>query len=55
VWRVGDGKSIHIWNDRWLPTPTSFSIHPPPWVIFADSAVSALLDLELQGWTRVEY
>jgi len=26
VWRVGDGKSIHIWNDWWLPTPSSFMV-----------------------------
>lgn len=24
VCRVGDGKDIKIWGDRWLPTPTSF-------------------------------
>jgi hypothetical protein len=26
IWRVGDGKSIHIWNDWWLPTPSSFMV-----------------------------
>lgn len=50
VSRVGDGKSIHIWNDRWLPTPTSFSVQSPPRVISADSVVSVLIDSELRVW-----
>jgi hypothetical protein len=24
IWRVGDGKDIRVWQDRWLPTPISF-------------------------------
>ena len=23
-WRVGNGKLIHIWEDRWLPTPSTY-------------------------------
>ncbi|KAK2663020.1 hypothetical protein Ddye_001594 [Dipteronia dyeriana] len=29
-WRVGDGKSIKIYSDRWLPRPSSFSIVSQP-------------------------
>lgn len=50
VWRVGDGKSIHIWNERWLPTPTSFLVQSPPRVISGDSTVSTLIDSDLRGW-----
>ena len=28
-WRVGDGKSIKIWHDRWLPSPTTYAIQSP--------------------------
>ncbi len=49
VWRVGDGKSIHIWNERWLPTPTSFLVQSPPRMISTDLAVSTLIDSDLRG------
>ena len=25
-WRVGNGKQIHIWEDRWLPTPSTYKL-----------------------------
>ena len=28
-WRVGNGKMIHIWEDRWLPTPTTHKVCSP--------------------------
>ncbi|GJN37276.1 hypothetical protein PR202_gb26210 [Eleusine coracana subsp. coracana] len=29
VWRVGDGKQIHIWNDNWIPTSNNLKIQTP--------------------------
>ena len=29
-WRVGNGKLIHIWDDKWLPTPSTYKVIPPP-------------------------
>ncbi|KAK3192915.1 hypothetical protein Dsin_024225 [Dipteronia sinensis] len=29
-WRVGDGKSVKIYGDRWIPRPTEFKILSPP-------------------------
>ena len=28
-WRVGNGKRIHIWEDRWLPTPSTYKVISP--------------------------
>ncbi|KAK3228647.1 hypothetical protein Dsin_000528 [Dipteronia sinensis] len=28
--RVGDGKSITIWKDKWIPRPTTFKLTSPP-------------------------
>ena len=27
-WRVGNGRLIHIWEDKWLPTPSTFKVIP---------------------------
>ena len=29
-WRVGNGKLIHIWEDKWLPNPTTYKVCSPP-------------------------
>jgi hypothetical protein len=50
VWRVGDGASIKIWTDRWLPTPGSHKVQTPMTVLPADARVSALLDKETNWW-----
>ncbi|KAL5580419.1 hypothetical protein UlMin_012861 [Ulmus minor] len=42
-WRVGDGRSISVYNSRWIPTPHSFMVNSPR-TLPADSLVSELLD-----------
>ena len=29
-WRVGNGEKILIWEDKWLPTPTTYKVISPP-------------------------
>jgi hypothetical protein len=29
MWRVGDGSFIKLWGDRWLPTPTMYTVQSP--------------------------
>ena len=43
-WRVGNGKMIHIWEDRWLPTPTTHKICSPQQDIGDFPMVSSLID-----------
>lgn len=26
LWRVGNGRKIKIWNDRWIPIPLRYKI-----------------------------
>jgi hypothetical protein len=29
LWRVGDGSSIRIWKDKWIPMPTLYAVQTP--------------------------
>ena len=26
IWRVGDGKKVEVWNDRWIKKPPDFKV-----------------------------
>ncbi|XP_030929385.1 uncharacterized protein LOC115955407 [Quercus lobata] len=49
-WRVGNGRLIHIWNDKWLPTPTTFKVVSPPCGFDDYPTVLALIDHDLRRW-----
>jgi ribonuclease HI len=44
VWRVGNGKKIRIWKDRWLPQPSTFQVQSPPSILEPNAKVSQLLE-----------
>jgi len=50
VWRVGNGASIKIWGDRWIPTPISFSVQSLPMSQLVNSWVDALIVKESKSW-----
>lgn len=52
LWRVGNGLSINIWGDRWIPIPSTYRIHSPPKVISPCSTVQELFDGEMRGWNQ---
>jgi hypothetical protein len=47
---VGDGSNIKIWGDRWLPTPTSYSVQSPIRILDEMDVVSKLIDGEQGSW-----
>ena len=49
-WRVGNGKLIHIWDDRWLPTPSTYKVISPPRNTVEYPMVSALIDQDIRWW-----
>ena len=49
-WRVGNGKMIHIWEDKWLPTLTTHKICSPQQDIGDFPMVSSLIDEDIRCW-----
>jgi len=46
---VGDGKSIKVCGEKWLPTPTTYAVQTPPRIIDDIALVADIIDAELQG------
>nr|XP_023912496.1 uncharacterized protein LOC112024088 [Quercus suber] len=50
-WKVGNGRLIHIWEDKWLPTPTTYKVvSPPPQNFDNFPMVSTLIDYDSRRW-----
>ena len=49
-WRVGNGKLIHIWDDKWLPTPSTYKFISPPNNTPQFPMVSSLIDPMTKWW-----
>ena len=49
-WQVGNGKSIHIWQDRWLPTPSQYKVISPPSLLHPAARVEELIDPVSREW-----
>ncbi|XP_023873869.1 uncharacterized protein LOC111986467 [Quercus suber] len=49
-WRVGNGKRIHIWEDRWLPTPSTYKVVSPYSNFDNFPMVSSLIDEDTKWW-----
>jgi hypothetical protein len=51
-WRVGDGQSIKIWGEKWLPIPSSYSVQSTPRSLTVDCLVADLIDHDLRKWNE---
>ena len=49
-WQVGNGKSIHIWQDRGLPTPSQYKVISPPSLLHPVVRVEELIDPVTREW-----
>ena len=49
-WTTGNGKRVHILEDRWLPTPESFKVVSSRGSHTELEMVLSLIDIERRGW-----
>ena len=50
LWRVGDGKQIEIFEDRWLPGEEPTKVISPSNTISTERTISKLLNSDGAGW-----
>jgi hypothetical protein len=50
VWRVGDGRSIAIWGDRWMLTETTHAVQSPSCILGVTAKVCELIDSTTNWW-----
>ncbi|XP_042950258.1 uncharacterized protein LOC122282367 [Carya illinoinensis] len=47
---IGNGDSVRIWYDKWVPKPTSFKVQSARKILGEESKVSCLIDQQGGGW-----
>ncbi|KAJ0017107.1 hypothetical protein Pint_10781 [Pistacia integerrima] len=50
MWRIGDGSKAQIWQDKWLPSPSSFKIQSQCLGIDLKAKVATLIDPQSKSW-----
>ena len=48
IWSMGDRGNVRVWGNKWLPMPTSFSLHSPKPTHVQNMKVCDLIDREEQ-------
>lgn len=51
-WRIGDGKTVRVWSDPWLPCNENAFIQTEPLPFSTDITVNSLRDSNVHGWDR---
>ena len=49
-WSIGNGESVLIWKDKWIPKPDTYKITTPINPLLYNEKVSTLIDKEWAVW-----
>ncbi|KAK9985868.1 hypothetical protein SO802_030819 [Lithocarpus litseifolius] len=49
-WRIGNGDSVRVWEDKWLPTATTYKVSSPRLFLDPDTWVGELINKEEACW-----
>ncbi|KAL0012740.1 hypothetical protein SO802_007848 [Lithocarpus litseifolius] len=49
-WQVGNGNSIKIWTNKWLPAGFTFCVTSPQHALPRDAHVNTLIDHDTGNW-----
>ena len=49
-WQVGNGHSIQIWKDKWLPTPSTHKVISPSSCLPLEAQAEELIDQDDGVW-----
>ena len=44
MWKVGNGRSIMIWKDKWVASSSTYEVVSPVSCMLKDSRVATLID-----------
>ena len=50
MWRVGNERCIKIWVDKWLPSPTTYTMQSPVHLLDPEAKVCELIDPDTLWW-----
>ena len=49
-WNIDNGAKVRIWEEKWMPTPSSYKVVSPRMTLSNGDYVSCLIDQELHAW-----
>lgn len=49
-WRIGNGEQVHVWGDKWWPSPTTYQVTSPKLFLSVDTRVRELINREEATW-----